>query len=87
MLVDTVIILQFSAPGSQLQSLALIKLPFFIALPKQTKTFHFEIGSDKFETDGLFFAMVPATLDQLKMSKKIKEHKNNWKMPAMPLIL
>ncbi len=77
MLVDSDNNYSFSAPGSQLQSFGSDQIAFFIALPKQTKTFHFEIGSDKFETDGLFFAMVPATLDQLKDVKEIKEHKNN----------
>ena len=65
----------FSAPGSQFQTLGSFQLAFFMALPKQSQSFHFEIGTDSFESNGLFLAMMPATLDQLKSVKEIKAHK------------
>jgi len=67
----------FSAPGSQFQTIGSLQLAFFIALPKQSESFHFEIGTDSFESDGLIFAMMPATLGQLEDVKEIKEHKGN----------
>lgn len=67
----------FNAPGSQLISLGSAQAAFFVALPKQSKTFHFEIGTDSFETDGLMMVMTPATLEQLDAVKDIKAHKDN----------
>ncbi len=67
----------FSAPGSQQQSIGSYQAAFFVALPKQSETFHFEIGTDSFESSGVIAAMTPATLGQLDSIKQIKAHKNS----------
>jgi hypothetical protein len=77
MLVDTKKHYSFEAPGSQFQTLGNYQIAFFMATPKQEKTFHFEIGSDSFESDGLIFSMVPATMEQLDDLAEIRDHKEN----------
>ena len=77
MIVDNNKNYSFSAPGSQQMSLGSEQVAFYIALPKQTETFHFEIGTDSFETDGVVMAMTPITLKQMKAVKEIKAHKDN----------
>lgn len=77
MIVDSNKNYSFSAPGSQQMSLGSEQVVFYIALPKQTETFHFEIGTDSFETDGVVMAMTPITLKQMEAIKEIKAHKNN----------
>lgn len=67
----------FSAEGAQLQSIGSMQAALYMALPKQEESFHFEIGTDSFETTGVMMAMVPATLSQLDDIKEIKEHKQN----------
>lgn len=76
-LVDTKKNYSFNAPGSQFQTFGNYQAAFFMATPKQEKTFHFEIGSDSFENDGLIFTMIPATAEQLDDLAEVREHKDN----------
>jgi|GEM_PF-1068967 len=67
----------FYAPGAQFQSIGSIQAAFFIALPKQEADFHFEIGSNSFETSGIIMLMVPATISRAEDISRIREHKEN----------
>lgn len=67
----------FSAPGAQFMSFGSMQAAFYMAMPKQDTSFHFEIGSKSFESSGVFMAMVPATLSQMEDISNIKDHKQN----------
>lgn len=82
MLVDTADIYSFRAPGAQLQTVGSNQAAFYIATPGQHTVFHFDIGTDSFETPGVFMAMVPATLSQLDEAGDIREDKQNVKDAA-----
>lgn len=82
MLVDTADVYSFRAPGAQLQTIGQNQAAFYIAAPGQHTTFHFYIGSDSFETLGVFMTMVPATLSQLDEAGNIREDKENLKDAA-----
>lgn len=53
------------APGAQIQSMGSYKFAVFLALPGEEDTYTIRIGSDKFETMGVYMMMAPATLSQL----------------------
>ena len=82
MLVDTADVYSFRAPGAQLQTIGSNQAAFYIAAPGQHTTFHFDIGTDSFETPGVFMTMVPATLSQLDEAGDIREDKQNVKDAA-----
>lgn len=69
--------ISFSAPGSQLQTIGSMQAAVFAALPKQEEEFVFQIGTESFETIGVFTLMMPAKLYQLDDIAEIKEHKSN----------
>lgn len=77
MMIDTEDNYSFSAPGAQLQTLGTYQAAFFTAMPKQEQDFHFYIGSDSFETSGLFMMMMPVTMSQMDDMAEINEHKDN----------
>lgn len=64
------------APGSQLQTLGTKKAVLFMALPGEDGTFRIDIGSNSFESIGLMFMMVPATLSSLDRLADIREVKD-----------
>lgn len=64
------------APGSQLQTLGTKKAVMFMALPGEEGTFRIDIGTNSFESIGLMFMMVPATLSSLDRISDIREVKD-----------
>lgn len=64
------------APGSQLQTLGTKKAVIFMALPGEEGTFRIDIGTNSFESIGLMFLMVPATLSSLDRISDIREVKD-----------
>lgn len=77
MIIDTEENDSFSAPGSQFQTIGTYQAAFFTAMPKQEEEFHFTIGSESFETQGLMIMMMPATMSQMDDIGEINEHKDN----------
>lgn len=71
--------LSVEAPGAQLQSLGDYKAVLFAGLPGEETNFTIRIGTNSFETTGIFMLMVPGTLDQLKDIKDLKEDKDTFK--------
>ncbi len=67
----------FSAPGAQLQSLGRYRVAVFMAMPREERTFHLEIGSDEFEFSGLIFASMPVTLAQAEDISEIAQDKED----------
>lgn len=53
------------APGAQIQSLGSYKFAVFLGLPGEENTYTVRIGSDDFESMGVYMLMAPATLSQL----------------------
>lgn len=64
------------APGSQTQTLGTKKLVIFMAMPGEEGTFRMDIGTGSFESMGLFFLMIPATLSSLDRISDIREVKD-----------
>ncbi len=64
------------APGSQLQTFGTKKAVMFMALPGEESTFRIDIGTNSFESIGLMFVMVPATLSSLDRISDIREVKD-----------
>ena len=64
------------APGSQLQTLGTKKAVMFLALPGEDGTFRIDIGTHSFESVGVMFLMVPATLSSLDRMADIREVKD-----------
>lgn len=75
-MVDMADNLSIDAPGSQLQSVGTYKAVVFMAIPGEEKEFEVNIGSDSFETMGVFFMMVPATLESLDMISDVSDVKD-----------
>lgn len=67
--------LSFNAPGAQLQTIGNYQIALFMAMPQETATFRFEIGSENFENSGVIIAMMPATMGQLDQMSTVREHK------------
>lgn len=61
------------APGSQLQSVGTYKAIVFAAVPGESTDFTIRVGTDSFESSGVVFMIIPATLSQLKDIKDLKE--------------
>ena len=53
------------APGAQVQSFGSYKIAVFLGLPGQENTYTLRIGSNDFQSMGIFMLMTPATLSQL----------------------
>ncbi len=75
-MVDMSKALSIDAPGSQLQSVGTYKAVVFMAMPGEEGNFEINIGTDSFETMGVFFMMVPATLESLDMISDVREVKD-----------
>ncbi|QEY33627.1 hypothetical protein FL966_00295 [Caproiciproducens galactitolivorans] len=71
--------LSVEAPGAQLQSLGDYKAVLFAGLPGEENDFTIRIGTNSFETTGVFMLMIPGTLEQLKDIKDLKEDKDTFK--------
>lgn len=69
--------LSFTASGAQMQTFGNYQIAFFMAMPQEATTFHFEIGTESFENEGVMLAMVPATIKQLDQMSEVREHKSN----------
>lgn len=65
--------LSINAPGAQLQSFGTMKGVIFMALPGEESEFQIDIGTESFESMGVFFMMVPATLSSLEMVNDIRD--------------
>lgn len=65
----------FTAPGAQFQSLASYQIAAYAVMPKDKDSLHFEIGSKRFKSMGVFMAMVPVTISKLDFLTDLKEDK------------
>lgn len=68
--------LSIDAPGAQVQSLGTYKLVVFMGMPGEESTFTVRIGSDDFESMGMFMFMTPATLSSLDIISDLKDVKD-----------
>ena len=75
-LVDMKNTLSIDAPGSQTQSLGTQKAVIFMSLPGEESEYRIDIGTHSYESMGLFFAMVPATLESLEIVNDVREVKD-----------
>lgn len=64
------------AEGAQIQSLGTEKAIAFIALPQAEETFTLRIGTNSYESNGIFIMMAPGTLSDLEKIKDLKESKD-----------
>lgn len=74
-LVDMKNTLSIDAPGSQTQSLGTQKAVIFMSLPGEESEYRIDIGTHSYESMGLFFAMVPATLESLEIVNDVRDVK------------
>ena len=72
-IVDMKDTLSIEAPGAQLQTLGTEKAAIFLALPGEESEFRVDIGTGKYESMGVFFMIVPATLDSLEIVNDVRE--------------
>ena len=68
--------LSIDAPGAQVQSVGTYKLVVFMGMPGEESTFTVRIGSDDFESMGMFMFMTPATLSSLDIISDLKDVKD-----------
>lgn len=64
------------APGAQIQSVGSYKFAVFIGLPGEEDTYTVRIGSDSFESMGLYMLMAPATMSQLDTISDLRDVRN-----------
>lgn len=72
-LVDMKETLSIEAPGAQLQTLGTEKAAIFLALPGEESEFRINVGTNNYESMGVFFMMVPATLESLELVNDVRE--------------
>ena len=72
-LVDMKETLSIEAPGAQLQTLGTEKAAIFLALPGEESEFRINVGTNSYESMGVFFMMVPATLESLELVNDVRE--------------
>lgn len=72
-IVDMKDTLSIEAQGAQLQTLGTEKAAIFLALPGEESEFRVDIGTNKYESMGVFFMIVPATLDSLEIVNDVRE--------------
>ena len=65
--------LSIEAPGAQLQTLGTEKAALFLALPGEESEFRIDVGTDCYESMGVFFMIVPVTLDSLEVVNDVRE--------------
>ncbi|MCD8083309.1 MAG: MMPL family transporter [Clostridiales bacterium] len=67
------------ADGAQVQNLGSQTGVVFTALPGEDGDYTVRIGTDCFETDGIYMAMIPGTTEELEHITDLKEAKDTWK--------
>ena len=72
-LVDMKSTLSIEAPGAQLQTMGTEKAAIFLALPGEDSEFRIDVGTDSYESMGVFFMVVPVTLDSLEVVNDVRE--------------
>lgn len=72
-LVDMKNTLSIEAPGAQLQTLGTEKAAIFLALPGEDSEFRIDVGTESYESMGVFFMVVPVTLDSLEVVNDVRE--------------
>ncbi len=78
-IVDTNDCYSLEADGAQKQNVGSNSAVVFTALPGEDGDFTVRIGTDSFETSGVFMAMTPLTGSDLEHVKDLKEAKDTWK--------
>jgi len=72
-------ILSLKAEGAQVQMIGNLRLVMFMALPGEEEHFTIDVGANDFESDGITFLMVPATLSQLDQIAELSDRKEELK--------
>lgn len=72
-------ILSLKAEGAQVQMIGNLRLVMFLALPGEEEHFTIDVGANDFESDGITFLMVPATLSQLDQIAELSDRKGELK--------
>ena len=72
-------ILSLKAEGAQVQMIGNLRLVMFMALPGEKEHFTIDVGANDFESDGITFLMVPATLSQLNQIAELSDRKDELK--------
>ena len=67
------------APGSQTQTVGDMTGVMFTALPGEEKEFNVRLGCNDYESIGVIFLIIPATMDSFDNIKDIKELKDTWR--------
>ena len=67
------------AEGAQIQNMGSQTAAVFTALPGEDGDYTIRIGSDSFEMNGVFMAMIPGTTDSLEHVVDLKDAKDTWK--------
>lgn len=70
-------ITSLEAPGAEVQLIGNLRAVLFMVLPGEEQHFAIRVGSDSFESSGLIFLAVPATLQQLEQVADLKEAKED----------
>ena len=73
MLADMKDTLSMEAPGAQLQTLGTEKAAIFLALPGEESEFRIDIGTNCYESMGVFFMAVPVTLSSMEVVNDVRE--------------
>lgn len=68
-------ITSLEAPGAEVQLLGNLRTVLFAVLPGEEQHFSIRVGSDSFESMGIVFLAVPATLQQLDKVARLREVK------------
>ena len=68
-------ITSLEAPGAEVQLLGNLRTVLFAVLPGEEQHFSIRVGSDAFESAGIVFLAVPATLQQLDQVARLREVK------------
>lgn len=72
-LVDMKNTLSIEAPGAQLQTLGTEKAALFMALPGEESEFRIDVGTNRYESMGVFFLVVPVTFDSLEVVNDVRD--------------
>ena len=78
-MVDTNDCYSLEADGAQKQTISSNSAVVFTALPGEDGDFTVRIGTDSFETSGVFMAMTPLTGSDLEHVIDLKDAKDTWK--------
>lgn len=69
-------ITSLEAPGAEVQLVGNLRTVLFMVLPGEEQHFSIRVGTDSFESAGLIFLVVPATLEQLEQVADLRELKD-----------